>query len=295
MCKYEIKIPNEYEGTFLKGIIDALISGYKNNNDVKIEFYDYDREFLLNYWPTKRRADLGLSRAAILYINDKMVIIDEDDQCGLTQKFKDEDCIKLSMSLQYKKCNDYDGFKFPITAWCYQENTKCRGIDCFSDQRIIDINRLTKKVIDCGFCGRIHKGRRGIIRDLEESGMNMFINAGKFIYTNQELAAIMTTWKSALVPYGKYKRNHLDGKTWREIECAALGIPMIMQGDRNYWIPLEPYKHYIPYEDFDSIEDAINVAINTEGLIERAQDWFNELNSKDGMCKTFLEILDTYL
>lgn len=103
----------------------------------------------------------------------------------------------------------------------------------------------------------------------------------------------MATWEVSVVLQGKHD-HATDGKNRREVECASLGIPMVLNYRPYYMDPLVPDMHYVfcpTPKDLDScIEDA---RIRGSELSSAALRWWTRNASVEGVCQSFVRRMET--
>jgi hypothetical protein len=237
-------------------------------------------------------------RTVIFKIDDKLILLDGNNKSNPSYGLLKTGILSgysLVIKLQYTPSNLWSMSPIPITAWTFTErfNLVFRGS--------YDKYQAASHEHKCGFIGRsggkIHKDRADIVlklNGLEGVDCEFWHHKERHArtLTCDEYLKRVLNWKSALIPPGTVAPGN-DGKTWREIECAALGMPMILDKPRNYWVDLKPFEHYIPIDG--NIDGAVNKAIEDKDLGRRAREWYKKAASTEGVCRTFAEILERYL
>jgi hypothetical protein len=63
-------------------------------------------------------------------------------------------------------------------------------------------------------------------------------------------------------------------------------------GGPQYYVPLEPFEHYIPAEEVEDLEEALSEVDPEMG--QRAIQWYEEAASPEGMCKSFFRLIKEF-
>jgi len=238
-------------------------------------------------------------RCLVFKVGDKKILLDGNNIPSPTLDMMGKNTLgeySLIIKLQYKKHEVWNNCPIPITSWSFSEKT----YGLFRNSK--DSFDILDKTFDCGFIGRaggrLHQDRFGMVK-----GFSDLKNTDCFFWGQKErrentlplkdYLSRVIKWKSGFAPIGTKKTGN-DGKTWREIEYAALGMPMIMENSRNYWVPLKPYEHYIPIIN-SNIGEALEQVLKDKEIGKRLYQWYLEACSEKGMCKTFVEIINKYI
>ena len=233
-------------------------------------------------------------RSLTFKIGDKLVLMDGNNRPEPTANVMEKGTYDLIIKMQYRPSKFWDKCASPITSWTFTEMVHKSATDRF------DKFKTTEKKFRCGFVGRWYYARVGLLKKLAKVGDTDVEywhkqRHAKVCYPIGQYLNRVCSWQTAYVPAGRSREtgDGIDGKTWREIECASMGIPMILDKDRDYHIKLNPYEHYIPLQGSD-FEKAIKEAIEDKELGIRARQWYDSIASPVGVCRTFIEILEKY-
>ena len=238
-------------------------------------------------------------RTTIFKLDGKLILLDGNNKrkpsLALLENNELND-YSLIIKLQHAPSDLWDKFSVPITAWTFTERI------CPKFRNSFETYKQSEHEHRCGFIGRsggkIHKDRTDIVLRLnnwENVDCDFWLHRdrGERTLSPDDYFNRLLSWKSALIPPGTVETGN-DGKTWREIECAAMGLPMILDKPRNYWVKLRQFEHYIPVIDND-MNKAVDKATEDKELGRRAREWYEKAASAEGVCKTFVEILEKFL
>jgi len=280
-----------------KGYLNSIFEDLKSLNHFSGGKYEIEVD------PALR---LRYARTLIFQVGDKKILLDGNDEASPTLNLVTNGSIKdyaLALKLQYRPHEVWKDCPIPITAWTYTERY---NIFRQSGNKYNE----TPKLFKCGFVGRgisgkIYRRRQNVLRQIIEFQSKNPSNVEfKSWHNKQRRVQQLTpteymnktmTWQTGLVPIGQGRVDNIDGKTWREIEFASIGMPIIMERGRNYWVPLVENEHYIPLSATQPLEVAIEKAIEDKDIGNRLHNWYNKIASAEGVCKTFVEIIEKYM
>ena len=143
------------------------------------------------------------------------------------------------------------------------------------------------------FCGKNWKCRHKISQKVKEWGID-------YITSSQELKRgrplkddvyfhKMITSKFGLVLAGRGS-HFTEAKNRREIDYMMLKKPLLLNYKPNYYNPLVEGKHYIYIDENTELEKLENM-YNIEEIAQNGYQWYKENASKEGVVKTFLQIV----
>lgn len=106
--------------------------------------------------------------------------------------------------------------------------------------------------------------------------------------------SMLAASKAAFIIQGKHDAM-TDGKNRREVECASLGVPMVLNYEPFYELdPLIPGEHYVKVDRCtpgDIAEAAETAWTRREELTEAARDWWDRMASRKGVALSFFRLL----
>jgi hypothetical protein len=182
----------------------------------------------------------------------------------------------------------------PITPWTMFHSAQMSWLK--RQPHFKKIYEGTKKTIDLGFTGRLWNCRKAYftkMRQMKKAGDNVF--AEKILGGSQEdHVRRISTWHGLLCPQGKRAgKPATNGKNRREVECASIGMPIVLNYKPNYINPWEEDVHYLRIRSPDEIPAAIEKLRNHEfarSLGANAFSWWKENASIRGVCQTFIQV-----
>ena len=146
-----------------------------------------------------------------------------------------------------------------------------------------------------GWSGRAWRNRKRWISALEQrSDCDIICTHGQA--TNHgSLASYyerMGSYEYALSLAGKGSTGHMGNR--REVECAALGVPLIMNYDPIYIAPFEAGEHFARAQ---TPEDAIAITQSGAGLslAEAAREYYERNLTPSGICDWFRRVCEVRL
>ncbi|KKL21185.1 hypothetical protein LCGC14_2448010, partial [marine sediment metagenome] len=235
-------------------------------------------------------------RSLVFKVNGKLVLLDGNNRPEPTTwviRAGNREGYSAIIKIQYRHSQFWGNCQVPIAPWTFTEMKHKAASNRYERYQ------NSEKKYRCGFAGRWYYARVGMLKRLDKiQGTDVEYWHKK---RNKEAASPISeyldrtcSWRSAYVPAGRSRTTGegIDGKTWREIECAAMGISMILEADRDYHIPLVPYEHYIPVANQDSLEKAVEMVLEDKELGIRGRQWYDAAASPMGICRTFLEVLE---
>ena len=284
-----ISIMHPKKQSYLEGIISGNMLGSK------LGLAEVEMDASLT--PQSLGFEKWVSRSLIIRVNDKRILLDGNNQAPYTSMLIESGEITkfdLVIKLQCRDPNLWN-CPIPITYWTFPE------LNTGLAESFRKTYKTTSKQYRCGFVGRTYSFRDPFLQMLEDLDQTDV----EYWHRRQHKAKRMgfddyfkrmCTWKSALVLRGTRDGARLDGKTWREVECASLGLPIMLDvglgGGTHYYIPFEPEKHYYPIEDPEDIEEAL-CHIDPE-MSNRAMEWYESIASQEGICRTFFSLLKDF-
>lgn len=233
----------------------------------------------------------------LVRVNGKIIWIDAWDYehpCGQYIKgigpALDIHCI---IKIQYKNEKFPGPRQVPMYPWMMFHTDQTSWLQkCQNYKKIYD---STKKKYDIGFSGHLWNCRRKWVNALKEIP-NTYCEAWTSKArpgSTKEYIQKMSEWKALACFQGK-KGRYTDGKNRREVECACLGIPLVLNYKPTYLNPLLPNEHYIYVKKPEGLQiqlEKLKDEKSTKEMVIRAREWWDDNCSEKGICTTFMQIM----
>jgi hypothetical protein len=258
-------------------------------------------------WHNERLPVMRSEKSAILYYNDKKILIDVWEYpmptyCEEVRKGG----FDLIIKLQHPAPN-FDNF----INGCERKG-HFKGIS--REERKVFYDRVIPWTF---FCSRIMKpliGKEESIEPMPEEQMAFFCGKGwkcrwgwkqkliadkieyldssqetKLTITDEEYLQKMKTSKYGLVLGGRGS-CFTEAKNRREIDYMMLKKPLLLNYKPNYYNPMTEGKHYI-YMDIKTDIRKLEEKYDIKGIADNGYQWYKDNASNEGIVKSFIKIM----
>lgn len=199
--------------------------------------------------------------------------------------------VDLSVIIKIQRRKDYDfknSFNIPVVPWTMFHTAQMDWLSNY--ERYAAKWHSSIKKYKIGFTGRIWKHRALWINELKKMGGY----ADKLSGNTEDYINSLCEWEIGMILQGK-RDITTDGKNRREVEFASMKIPIFMNYQPYYMNDLVPGKHYEYVNkpsDLNGIISKMN-PVRIKELTEEAYKWWVDNASAEGVCKTFIQRMQT--
>lgn len=239
----------------------------------------------------------GMRQAIVVEYGGKRIMIHAWDYSQNLQDLT-PDNIDLVMCVQYTDALKDAPVKIvPFTMFASDQPTFYKKLPDL--QKIADAQ---EKQYEVGFSGRLWRHRKpwwaqSVGKDwfYWENTHGQATGTG----TVEEYAAKMGAWQRCLILYGKGSRTNASHNR-RENECAALGIPMILNYKPHYYVPFEAGVHYTYHQvpgELDCYAPIPGAGLSSKerDQVDAAREYWVQNMSAPGIVRLFKQICDEQL
>lgn len=243
--------------------------------------------------------EIGLPRShtgTIIQVNDKYVYLDTWDfgiPSIIILMHLDKIPIKLSAVIKIQKgIKPFPNEEIPVLPWSMFSSKHTLWLE--NQPKYREAYLSSKKEYKIAYTGRNFHFRRIWIEEIKRLGGFTFVWPRIPKDSRDDYVTKMCQWESSLILKGKTD-SRTDGKNRREVECASIGMPMIMNYKPHYLNELVPGKHYIYVKTHSEIEKALETLTPdfAAELGNNAYEWWKANASDEGLCRTFIQVLET--
>ena len=147
-----------------------------------------------------------------------------------------------------------------------------------------------EKTHKLGFSGRVWRQRSRWYKKIEpmsevycEPTRGQATSNGTF----EDYVKKLKSWEKCLILAGKGSKVAMSNR--REVECASLGIPMVLNYRPTYYRDFKPCYHFVEnHRDLDTLDDY--PADYWKELADNALDFYENNMSQEGIKNLFVEI-----